>query len=109
MRYLNTEEGFAFLHKHGWIELQLKEWMESGMLRFVDEFDKRMHEYLDSSSNDSSKYYYKYISFHAETNQPFSQSPIYINSLLRLPWNILFTVFTSKGRSTLCSPQWKRN
>lgn len=99
MKYLNTELGFEYLNKNGWIEQQLKEWLEFDMLRYVDDFDKKLLEYLDSTASLSSKYDYKYISFHSETNQPFSQSPIYINSLIRLPWNIFFFVSTSKGRS----------
>jgi hypothetical protein len=99
MKYLNTEDGFDYLHKDGWIERQMKEWLEVEMLKYVENFDKRTMEYLDSTNeNNQNKYEYKYISFHAETNPAFAQSPIYINSLLRLPWNILFQVNTAKGK-----------
>ena len=72
MKYLTTEEGFSYLHKSGWVEQQMKEWIESEMLKFVENFDKRVMEYLDSSNGDNSKYEYRYISFHAETNPTFA-------------------------------------
>ena len=101
MKYLRTEEGFLYLEKNGWVEQQMKEWLESEKFKFVDNFDKRVIEYLDSSSGENTKYDYRYISFHSETDPVFAQSPIYINSLIRLPWNILLTLITGRGKSTI--------
>lgn len=98
MKYLTTDEGFYYLEKNGWINQQMKEWMETEKFKFVDNFDKRVTEYLDSSSSENNKYDYRYISFHSETDPAFAQSPIYINSLLRLPWNILLTLVTSREK-----------
>lgn len=99
MKYLKTEEGFHYLFANDWVSKQLKEWLDTEMLKYVDYFDKKIIEYLDSSNGEIGKYDYKYISSHAYNNPGFIQTSIYINSLLRLPWNIFFTINTYKGKS----------
>ena len=98
MRYLRTEQGFDYLYSAGWVQQQMEEWKNTEMTRYLENFERKWVEHLDSSLGDGQDYDYKFISHHTESNPAFAKSPLYVNSLLRMPWNINCTLQTAKGK-----------
>lgn len=89
MRYLKTPEGLQYLSSTSWLQEKLSEWVAGEPLtEFASSIEAHTLEYLECSQGAKKGSDFSYFSRLVSSNPNYIKSPLYVTSLIKLPWNV---------------------
>ena len=89
MRYLKTPEGVQHLSSTSWLQQKLSEWVSGEPLtEFANSVESQTLEFLEYLQGAQISRDFKYFSRLSASNPKYAKSPLYVTSLIKLPWNI---------------------